>query len=62
MKILRNEELRDFFPFLLNMVTSRVICVQGTMDDFTFYLKTSGERSHVDEDTGRRIILIHTLK
>jgi len=43
------------------MVTSRVIRVRGKMDDFTFNVKTAGERPHVDEDVGR-IILIYTLR
>jgi hypothetical protein len=51
-----------FFFFSLNMFISRVIYVQGKMDDFTFYVKTAGERPHVDEDIRRRIILICTLK
>jgi len=32
------------------------------MDDFTFCMKTKGERSHVDQVIGRRVILIWTLK
>ena len=67
MKNLRFEELRVFCTrrqiwLLQTKGDGRVICVRDKTNDFTFYMKTKGDRLHVDQDIGRRIILIYTLK